>query len=98
MVNLLDSFLDLMKLFLAVESDFMKSLKERMGGGKERKMNGGSSTADHVKDRRKRLKQKLFQTESAIKNFYQKSSPPNVTLNIKVFRVLSNTPRMLLLR
>jgi hypothetical protein len=35
-------------------------------------MNGGSSTADHVKDRRKRLKQKLFQTESAIKNIVSK--------------------------
>jgi hypothetical protein len=43
-----------------------------MGGGKERKMNGGSSTADHVKDRRKRLKQKLFQTERAIKNILSK--------------------------
>jgi hypothetical protein len=39
-----------------------------MGGGKERKMNGGSATADHVKDRQKRLKQKLFKTESAIKH------------------------------
>jgi hypothetical protein len=55
MVDLLDNFLDLMKLFLAVESDFMKSLKQRMGRGKKRKMNGRSSTADHVKDRRKRL-------------------------------------------
>jgi hypothetical protein len=72
MVDLLDNFLDLIKLFLAVESDFMKSLKWRMGGGKERKMNGGSSTAYHVKDRRKRLKQKLFQTDSAIKNILSK--------------------------
>jgi hypothetical protein len=39
-----------------------------MGGGKERKMNGGSATADHVKDRRKSLKQKLFKTERAIKH------------------------------
>jgi hypothetical protein len=37
-----------------------------MGGGKERKMNGGSATADHVKDRLKRLKQKLFKTESDV--------------------------------
>jgi hypothetical protein len=43
-----------------------------MGGGKERKINGGSSTADHVKDRRKRLKQKLFKTESAIKSILLK--------------------------
>jgi hypothetical protein len=82
MVDLLDNFLDLIKLFLAMESDFMKSLKWRMGGGKERKINGRSSTADHVKDRRKKLKQKLFQTERAIKNILAKSSPPNVTPNI----------------
>jgi hypothetical protein len=43
-----------------------------MGGGKERKINGGSSTADHVIDRRKRLKQKLFKTESAIKSILLK--------------------------
>jgi hypothetical protein len=39
-----------------------------MGGGKERKMTGGSAAADHVKDHQKRLKQKLFKTESALKN------------------------------
>jgi hypothetical protein len=43
-----------------------------MGGGKERKMTGGSATADHMNDRRKRLKQKLFKTESAIKNILLK--------------------------
>jgi hypothetical protein len=42
-----------------------------MGGGKEKK-NGGSSTADQVKDRRKRLKQKFFQTESTIKHILSK--------------------------
>jgi hypothetical protein len=31
-------------------------------------MNGGLATADHVRDRRKRLKQKFFKTESAIKH------------------------------
>jgi hypothetical protein len=39
-----------------------------MGRGRERKMNIGSATGDHVKDQRKRLKQKLFKTESAIKH------------------------------
>jgi hypothetical protein len=39
-----------------------------MGGGKERKMNSGSATADQVKDGEKGLIQKLFKTESAIKN------------------------------
>jgi hypothetical protein len=43
-----------------------------MGGGKEKKMNGGSATADHMKDQRKRLKQNLFKTESAIKNILLK--------------------------
>jgi hypothetical protein len=43
-----------------------------MGGGKERKMNGGSATANHVKDWRKRLKQKLSKTESALKNILLK--------------------------
>jgi hypothetical protein len=43
-----------------------------MGGGKEKKKNGGSSTADQVKDQRKCLKQKLFQTESPIKHILSK--------------------------
>jgi hypothetical protein len=43
-----------------------------MGGGKGRKLNGGSATADQVKDGRERLKQKLSQTESAIKNILSK--------------------------
>jgi hypothetical protein len=37
-----------------------------------RKKNGGSATADQVKDRQKRLKQKLLQTESAIKHILSK--------------------------
>jgi hypothetical protein len=46
-----------------------------MGGGKKkkkRKKTGGSSVANQVKDRRKRLKQKFFQTESAIKHILSK--------------------------
>jgi hypothetical protein len=39
-----------------------------MEGGKEKKKNGRSSTANQVKDHRKKLKQKLFQTESPIKH------------------------------
>ncbi len=35
-------------------------------------MNGGSATADHVKDRRRRLKQRLFKTESALKSILLK--------------------------
>jgi peptide methionine sulfoxide reductase MsrA len=43
-----------------------------MGGGKERKIIDKSTTNDQVKDRGERLKQKLFQTESAIKNILSK--------------------------
>jgi hypothetical protein len=45
-----------------------------MGGGKERTVNGRSATADQVKDGRERLKQKLSQTECAIKNILSKKS------------------------
>jgi hypothetical protein len=38
-----------------------------MGGGKEKK-NGRSSTANQVKDRQKKLKQKLSQIKSPIKH------------------------------
>jgi hypothetical protein len=41
-------------------------------GGVRRKKNDGSSTADQVKDRQKRLKQKFSQTESAIKQILSK--------------------------
>jgi hypothetical protein len=40
------------------------------GGGKERKINGGSATANQVRDRSKELKQKCLQTESAIKKLF----------------------------
>jgi hypothetical protein len=43
-----------------------------MGGGKKKK-NGGSYTADQVKDRQKKLKQKFFQTESATKHILSKN-------------------------
>jgi hypothetical protein len=45
-----------------------------MGGGKERKMNSGSATADQVKDGVKMLKQKLFQTESTVKTYFFKKA------------------------
>jgi hypothetical protein len=35
-------------------------------------MTGGSAAADHVKERRKSLKQKLLKTESAIKHILSK--------------------------
>jgi hypothetical protein len=44
-----------------------------MGGGKEKKMNSGSATADQVKDEAKFPKQKLFKTESALKNILSKN-------------------------
>jgi hypothetical protein len=42
-----------------------------MGGGKKKK-NCRSSTANQVKDRQKRLKQKFFQIESATKHILSK--------------------------
>jgi hypothetical protein len=74
MVDLLDNFQDFIKLFLAVASNFMKSLWGRMGEGKEKK-NDESSTAKQVKDRWKRLKQKLSQIKSPIKHILSKKLP-----------------------
>ncbi len=48
--DLLYCFLKLLKLFLAVVSDFTKSLRWIMGGGKERKMNSRPDTAYQVRD------------------------------------------------
>jgi hypothetical protein len=45
-------------------------------------MHSRSATANQVKDRRKSLKQNLFQTESGIKNIFKKIICPTVTLNI----------------
>jgi hypothetical protein len=53
-----------------------------MGRGKERKMDGRSATADQVKDLRKRLKQKLFQTESPTKKYFFKKLSAQRTLSI----------------
>jgi hypothetical protein len=69
---MVDNFQNLMELFLAVASNFMKLLSQRMGGGKERTMNNRQATTNQVKDGGKRLKQKLSQTESAIKNVLSK--------------------------
>jgi hypothetical protein len=55
MVDLLNNFLNPLKLFLDVESDFTKSLTEN-GRGKERMINGGAPTANQVRDGRKELK------------------------------------------
>jgi hypothetical protein len=45
MGDLLDNFLNILKLFLAVASDLIKSLWQRMGGVKERNFNSGLATA-----------------------------------------------------
>jgi hypothetical protein len=39
------------------------------GGGKEKKINGGPATANHVRDGWKEVKYKYLQRESAIKHF-----------------------------
>ncbi len=48
---------------------FHKIATTENGGGKERKINGGAATANQVRDGQKKLKQKYFQKDSAIKNF-----------------------------
>jgi hypothetical protein len=55
-----------------------------MGGGKKKK-NSGSSAADQVKDRRKRLKQKFSQTESAIKHILSKKLSTQLNTEYFVF-------------
>jgi hypothetical protein len=69
MANLLYNFLNPLKLFWAVVSDFTKIVMTENGGGKERKINGGPPKANQVRDGRKELKHKCSQIESAIKNF-----------------------------
>jgi hypothetical protein len=72
-----------------------------MGGGKERKMNGGSATANQVKNGEKRLKQKFFQTERAITNFLRKkkyfiSSKSSTTGLYKIFYQKISPPNLML--
>jgi hypothetical protein len=55
MVDLLDNFLNILKIFLAVVINFMKSLQQSMKGDKERKMNSRPATANQVRDREKGL-------------------------------------------
>jgi hypothetical protein len=62
------------------------------GGGKERKMNRESATANQGRVGAKRLKQILLQIESTIKIFYHKISLINVAPVIHAFQILGNTP------
>jgi hypothetical protein len=50
MVDLLDNFLNLLQLCLAVTSHFMKLRRLRFAEGKARIMNGGPATATQVGD------------------------------------------------
>jgi hypothetical protein len=70
MVDLLDNFLNPLKLLMALASDFTKSLITENGRGQERKINGGPATANQVRDGWKDLKHKYLQKESAIKNVF----------------------------
>jgi hypothetical protein len=71
-IGLLDNFLDPRKVFPVRGKRFCKITEQcyddRMAGGKERKMNGRSATANQVRDCEKRLKQKFLQMDSAMKN------------------------------
>jgi hypothetical protein len=76
MVDLIDNFLDLMKLFLAVESDFMKSLKRRIGGGKEKKIDG-SATGQSRERSAKKAETKAFPNREHYKKYLiEKALPP----------------------
>jgi hypothetical protein len=66
MLDLLDNFLNPLKLFLAMTNDFPKSPWQRFGGGQVRTINGGPATANQVRDSEKELKQKLLETKSSI--------------------------------
>jgi hypothetical protein len=63
MVDLLDYFLNLLKLSGCTERFHEIAMMENWLGDKERKMNSRLATTNHVTDRRKRLKQKLLQID-----------------------------------
>jgi hypothetical protein len=54
--------------------------------GKERKINGGPATANHVRDGLKELKQKCLQIASARKTFNHATSPKSIAPDIHAFR------------
>jgi hypothetical protein len=74
LVGLLGSFLNILKLFLSVARDFVKSLILRYDGKfaevKEKKINGGLATADQVRDGEKGLKQNFLQVQSTIQKIF----------------------------
>jgi hypothetical protein len=65
MLDLLNNFLNLLKLFSGCGEQFHEIATTVNGGGKERKINGGAATAHQVRDGRKELKQKYLQKDSA---------------------------------
>jgi hypothetical protein len=69
MVDLLDNFLNILQVFLAVASDFRNRYDIEWEGGKERKMNDGSATANQVRDGGKELKYKFLKIERAMKKY-----------------------------
>jgi hypothetical protein len=69
MVDLLENFLNPLKLFMAMVSDFMTSLWRRLGGGIEKMMCGGPDTANQVRDRKKRAETKVFANGEQIKKY-----------------------------
>ncbi len=69
MVELLDNFLNPLKLFLGCGERFNEIVITENGRGMERKINGGPAMVNQVGDGWKQLTQKYLQTESTIKNF-----------------------------
>jgi hypothetical protein len=56
MLDLLNNFLNPLKLFSGCGERFLEIATTGNGGGKERKINGGAATAHQVRDGKKKLK------------------------------------------
>jgi hypothetical protein len=56
MVDLLNNFLNPLKLFSGCGERFHEIAMTENGGGKERKINGGEATANQLRDGQKELK------------------------------------------
>jgi hypothetical protein len=74
---LVDNFQNLLELFFGCGKQFHKITTTKNGRRLGKKITGGLATANHVKDGRKKLKQRLLQLEQTIKIFYHKTSLPN---------------------
>ncbi len=73
-MDLLENFVNILKLFMAVESNFTKSLTEN-GWGEDRKINGEPATPIPVTGKEEGLKQNLLQMDGSL-NYILFLQPP----------------------